>query len=68
MKNYKFTIKETLERIVEIEAPSNNAAFEIVSKMYIHEDIVLTADDFSHVSIKEETGTDHDSFKSPPSS
>ena len=58
MKNYKFTIKETLERIVEVEAPSSDAAFEAVSKMYKNEDIVLSADDFSHVVICEDVACD----------
>ncbi len=55
---YKFTITETLERAVEIEASSSESAFETLSMMYQGEDIVLTADDFSHVTIMESTRDD----------
>jgi len=62
MKNYKFTIKETLERIVEVEAPSSDAAFETVSKMYKNEEIVLTENDFLDVRILEGTLNDQGSL------
>lgn len=62
MTNYKFVIKEVLEREVEIESTSNDEAFNIVSNMYKNEDIVLTENDFSHVTILESILGDQDTL------
>lgn len=45
MNTYKVEITETLQRIVNIEAESENEAHEIISNMYKKEDIVLDSDD-----------------------
>jgi len=43
---------------VEIEASSSDAAFGVVSKMYKNEDIILSENDFTHVTIIEDTFDD----------
>ena len=48
---YSVEVKETLSRLVEVEAESMNEAREITEKLYRNEEIVLTADDFKGVDI-----------------
>ena len=43
---YKFTIIETLSRIVEVEADDRDSAYDKVEEMIVKEEVVLTADDF----------------------
>jgi len=60
---YLVTIEEMLTKDFEIEADSQAEAERIVREKYRNEDIVLTADDFSGVSVysKEiEMDEDHD--------
>ena len=47
---YSVEVKETLFRLVEVEAESMNEAKEITEKLYKNEEIVLTADDFKGVN------------------
>ena len=46
MKAYKIEVKETLSRIVEIEANSSDEALLKIKELYKNEEIVLDADDF----------------------
>lgn len=46
MKIFKIEVKETLSRIIEIEAYSNDEAVLKVKEMYQKEEIVLSSDDF----------------------
>ena len=46
MKEFEIEIKETLSRIIEIKAKSENDAFLKVKKMYNNEEIVLDDSDF----------------------
>jgi hypothetical protein len=48
---YKVTIEELLVRQVEIEADSPKEAMDKVHEKYKNEEIVLTPDDFSEVTI-----------------
>ena len=48
---YKATIRETLEREVEIEADSKGDAYLLAHEKYKNGDIVLTADDFENFNI-----------------
>ena len=54
MKEYDIEVKETLARIVTVQANSSDEAYNKVSVMYKNEDIVLSADDFIDVSIGED--------------
>ena len=49
--NYKVEIKETLSRIIDIEADSEEGAIEKVRKQYMKEEIVLSADDYVETEI-----------------
>lgn len=49
MKTYKIEVKETLSRIIEINANSINEALENVQKIYKNEEIILDNDDFVEV-------------------
>jgi len=62
MSTYTFEVEEILVRSIEVHAKSSNAAYEVVSQMYKNEDIVLSADDFSHVSIRESTSDNQDTI------
>lgn len=46
MKTYKIEVKETLSRIIEIEAHSEEEAFSKVEDLYKKQEIVLSAEDF----------------------
>lgn len=48
---YKVEVKETLLRIVEVDADSENDAVEKVSALYEREEIVLGADDYVDTDI-----------------
>ena len=52
MPKFKIEIKEVLRRTIEIEADSLWEATEIAEEMYNNEEIVLDADDFSHMDIQ----------------
>ena len=54
MPKIKIEFKEVLKRTVEIEADSLREATEIAEEMYNNEEIVLDADDFAYMDIKEE--------------
>lgn len=43
---YRIKVIETLSKVVEVEAESEEVAFEKVEEMVNCEEIVLTADDF----------------------
>jgi len=43
---FKIEIKETLSRIIEIEANSVDGAFSKIENLYKNEEIVLDADDY----------------------
>ena len=49
MKTYKIEVKETLSRIIEIDANSIDEALEDVQKIYKKEEIILDSDDFYEV-------------------
>lgn len=48
---YKVLIEETLCKIIEIEASSENEAIERVEKKYYDEEIVLSSENFNDVEI-----------------
>lgn len=50
---YKIEITETLQKIVEVEAPSYSEAFQNVWNDYNNGDIVLSSDDFVCFDINE---------------
>ena len=54
MKEYKIEVTETLSRTIHIEAASRDEAVKKVKDMYRNEEIVLDADDFIGVDIREE--------------
>lgn len=49
MKTYKIEVKETLSRIIEINANSIDEALGNVQKIYKNEEIILDNDDFVEV-------------------
>jgi hypothetical protein len=49
MKTYKIEVKETLSRIIEIDANSIDEALDDVKKIYKKEEIILNSDDFIEV-------------------
>ena len=49
---YKIEITETLSRIVDIEADSEEGALEKVRQAYKREEIVLNADDYLDTEIE----------------
>lgn len=53
MSQYKIEIKETLSRIIEIQAPSAQEAIDKAREMYRAEQIVLDADDWVGTEIEE---------------
>jgi len=46
MKTFEIEITETLQRVVEVEANSENEAYNIVNQQYNNEEIVLDNTDF----------------------
>ncbi len=46
MKTFEIEIKETLSRIIEVKAETENEAFLIVKQMYQDEEIVLDSSDY----------------------
>lgn len=46
METFKIEIKETLSRVIEIEANSADEAFSKIENLYKNEEIVLDADDY----------------------
>ncbi|MGY6523518.1 MAG: DpnD/PcfM family protein [Mongoliitalea sp.] len=46
METFKIEVKETLSRIIEIEANSNEEALLKIEDLYKNQEIVLDADDF----------------------
>ena len=46
MKTFEIEIKETLSRIIEVKAKTENEAFAIVKQMYNDEEIVLDSSDY----------------------
>lgn len=55
MSQYKIEIKETLSRIIEIQAPSTEEAIDKAREMYRAEEIVLDGDDWVGTEIDEFT-------------
>ena len=51
METYSITIKETLLRIISIDAESSDEALDIASEMYKSEEIVLDAEDHAQTDI-----------------
>lgn len=49
MEKYTIEIKETLSRIMEVEAPTKEEAFEKLKALYDAEEIVLDASNFVDV-------------------
>lgn len=49
---FSVKVKETLERIVKVEAQDANEAVAIVQDMYRDEEIVLDYSDFADVNIE----------------
>jgi len=49
MKKFKIEVKETLSRIIEINANSIDEALENVQQIYKNEKIILDNDDFVEV-------------------
>jgi hypothetical protein len=46
METFKIEVKETLSRIIEIEANSADEAFSKIQDLYKKEEIALDADDY----------------------
>ena len=46
METFKIEVKETLSRIIEVKANSEDEAFSKIQSLYNKEEIVLDADDF----------------------
>lgn len=46
METFKIEVKETLSRIIEIEANSDDEAFSKIKELYKKEEIVLDAEDY----------------------
>ena len=46
MKTFKIEVKETLSRIIKIEANSAEEAFLKIQNLYKNEELVLDADDY----------------------
>lgn len=53
MKEYQVLLKETLERVIEINANSKEEALEIAKEMYINFEVVLDYTDFTGYEISE---------------
>ena len=46
METFKIEVKETLSRIIEIEANSDDEAFSKIKDLYKKEEIVLDVEDY----------------------
>lgn len=46
METFKIEVKETLSRIIEIQADSNEEALLRIEELYKKQEIVLDADDY----------------------
>lgn len=46
METFKIEVKETLSRVIEIEANSVDEAFSKIQDLYKNEEIVLDAEDY----------------------
>lgn len=53
MKKYQVLFKETLERVIEINANNKEEALEIAEEMYRNCEVVLDYTDFSGYEISE---------------
>lgn len=53
---YKVVVKETLQRIIEIEAESFEEAKTLVKEQYHNEDVVLDSEDFIIVEFESLSG------------
>lgn len=53
LKEYEIEIKETLQKIVKIEANSLDEAIDIVNEKYSNEEIILDENDFKDVEFSE---------------
>jgi len=53
MKTFKIEVQETLSRIIEVEAQTEEEAYLIIKKMYSNEEIVLDSSDYIDTEIKE---------------
>ncbi len=56
--HWKVTIRETLVRVVEVEAEDAYSAEDLVRSRYDAGDIVLEADDFSDVELEAKEAED----------
>ena len=52
MKTYKIEITETLQKIIEIEATTQEEALMIAKKMYDEEKVILDSSDYVDKNIK----------------
>lgn len=48
---FNIVIRETLEKVIEVEAPSREEAIKEVEMMYYNEEIILDAEDFASKEI-----------------
>ena len=55
MQKYKVKITEILERTVEVEASSREAAEDLVAEQWGHNEHILDAEDFTGVTFKAES-------------
>ncbi len=53
MNKFKIEVKETLSKVIEIEAENVEEAIQKVSKFYKDEEIILDSEDYLDTSIKE---------------
>jgi len=51
MKTFEFEVKESLSRIIEVEAETENDAYLKVKEMYKNEEIVLDSSDYLDTEI-----------------
>ena len=52
MKQYQVLIEEILSRVVEVEAQDKDEVLSIVVEKYGNSEIILEADDFQEVAIR----------------
>ncbi|MDO8351054.1 MAG: DpnD/PcfM family protein [Gallionella sp.] len=57
MKTFEIKIKETLSKIIEIEANSIENAIEKATLLYKHEEIILSSDDYFDTEIGRSTSS-----------
>ncbi len=53
MNKFKIEVKETLSKVIEIEAENVEEAIQKVSESYQNEKIILDSEDYVDTSIKE---------------